>query len=153
VTDFDEMGKKTVFRRASKWLPLSPELRDAMEKDGDGLEDDPRQVTGRVVETTEKPLQRIPNPYAEPEPEASAEPPPQSPAEVSSETEQAALVSEIKAALKSTTDTVATFAPKCREAGLLANGVQLAAAPVEDLRTILYNLSDISSGNYIPICG
>lgn len=34
-TDWNEMAKKTAFRRLSKWLPLSPEIRDAMEKDGD----------------------------------------------------------------------------------------------------------------------
>ena len=34
-TDFDEMAKKTVFRRCSKWLPLSPELRSAIEADDD----------------------------------------------------------------------------------------------------------------------
>jgi len=33
ITDWNEMAKKTVFRRLSKWLPLSPEFRDAVEAD------------------------------------------------------------------------------------------------------------------------
>ena len=114
---------------------------------------EPKVTTGRVVETPDKPSLRIANPYKDPEPtpEPSAELPPESPVEVSEETERAALVANIKAALKPTGDTVATFAPKAREAGLLTNGVQLAAAPVDQLREILANVGDIVSGNYIPI--
>jgi recombination protein RecT len=38
-TDWNEMAKKTCFRRLSKWLPLSAELRDAADADSEALED------------------------------------------------------------------------------------------------------------------
>ena len=78
ATDPVEMGKKTVFRRLSKWLPLSPEFRDAVEKDD---EEDP--ITKTVNVTPSAPLFQAPAiaaPEPDPQPAAHGEPEPEQPA-------------------------------------------------------------------------
>lgn len=51
VTDFNEMAKKTVFRRLSKWLPLSAELRSATEADDDQYEHSSVESTAQVIQS------------------------------------------------------------------------------------------------------
>jgi len=55
-TDWNEMAKKTVFKRLSKWLTLSPEFRDAVEMD-----ETAEQVLVKSVATAQ-PLFEIPPP-------------------------------------------------------------------------------------------
>lgn len=49
VTDFAEMAKKTVFRRVSKWITLSPEVSDALEADDSQFQNQPHSVTSTVA--------------------------------------------------------------------------------------------------------
>lgn len=49
-TDWEEMAKKTVFRRLSKWLPWLPEERDAIEADDDQYEEPKAYVSSAVTD-------------------------------------------------------------------------------------------------------
>jgi len=49
ITDRNEMRKKTVFRRLSKWLPLSAEIRDAVEHNDDAIDITSRPVSEQAA--------------------------------------------------------------------------------------------------------
>lgn len=58
LTDYNEMAKKTAFRRLAKWLPLSAEFRDALDKDDDPEKD--------VAQPAVQPARSVPiDPFAE----------------------------------------------------------------------------------------
>lgn len=68
-----EMWKKTAFRRLSKWLPLSAEFRDAVEKDDLAFDIEPAPKSGRVVlpppvELAIAPFKSVETPAPTPEP-------------------------------------------------------------------------------------
>ena len=76
VTDYNEMAKKTVFKRASKWIVLSPEIADALEKD-----DAPFSTTPQIA-IMEAPQPQLEEPAIEVEQDqvSGAEMPAQKPA-------------------------------------------------------------------------
>jgi len=69
VADWQEMAKKTAFKRLSKWLPLSSEFRDAVQHDDDTLKD----ITKQVRSTSPLDALRAPEPTTDGEPEPASE--------------------------------------------------------------------------------
>jgi recombination protein RecT len=69
VTDYDEMSKKSAFRRLSKWIQLSPEFRDALDADADRIEERARFEAAKPAFVVEQPAPALP------EPDSAATPP------------------------------------------------------------------------------
>lgn len=82
VSDWNEMAKKTVFRRLSKWLPLSPEEREAVEADDSQFEHRTIEVAKPIfgvtptqaIDSSELPMiEAAPDGLSEAEKEAAAQ--------------------------------------------------------------------------------
>jgi len=64
VTDWNEMAKKTIFRRHAKWLPVSVEFQDAIDKDYD-VPIDISPVPNEEIEMPKPKRQIAPEPVKE----------------------------------------------------------------------------------------
>ena len=136
ITDFSEMSKKTVFRRASKWIELSPELRDAFEKDDDRVPEFGAPVAPVKIKPMKLDLPAFeapPPPVAEEvidakdaDPDLSAVPPVEDPEE------REKLIDEIRAEC---VGLPSRLSKECK--GLRINPDELETAPMDALRILL----------------
>lgn len=61
VTDWNEMAKKTVFRRLAKWLPMSAEFRDAVDVEDEPIDVTPKEPAKPIFKAKERVIE-IPAP-------------------------------------------------------------------------------------------
>lgn len=115
-TDYNEMAKKTAFRRLAKWLPLSAEFRDAADKDDDVVIPE-RDVTPKIARAV--PLDPFTAPPAIEEQaaavEAAVEPATEEPAPIEDDPVLLDLLDLIAEA--NTANALTSYAVQCAEIG------------------------------------
>lgn len=142
-TSEGEMWKKTAFRRLSKWLPLSAEFRDAIEKE------DAREIRDVTPDQT---LTIAPEPEAIPFAlEAGAADPEEF--EQASEPEpldKVSLIHDIRHTCREAEITEASFEGKARGNGWMDKGQNLASLTDAQLTEVWKNRESIAKGEKKP---
>lgn len=144
VTDYLEMCKKTVFRRLSKSLPLSPKTRDAIETDQNyDVVQEPASITRAVVGGRRELPPEEPDAYAEPpnpddpgpsEPQAEPTSPPEPVSAAPASNKPPGPLTELRARLRE-----AGFSPEELLALLQHQSVRMLTKDVTDISLIPVN--------------
>lgn len=152
---YDEMAKKTVFKRASKWVPLSAEIKNVLEGEDDDLEE--KNVTpkpslagliGAETEATpriEKTDTSAVETTATAVDEKKTETPPAPPAKTYTPEERAALLKQVEDLMFEHKVTEGKVLTHCHKNGLAKEGQDevgtLETATLEALLTIVPTLA------------
>lgn len=145
VTDYNEMAKKTAFRRLSKWLPISPEFRDAIEADSDAAEENRFDAAKPVKSSPSFTIPTAPALFKEPpapapEPESASEE--AAPAAVTVAADPAASLAEY---LKTNGVSFDDFIGWMRTTGRLTKATEVLSLDDLDQKAVEHLLADTTS--------